>query len=111
MLIPYYTLYNGFRRPWFLCPGRHCRRRVTKLYLLDKYFLCRHCSDLAYASQRQGPGGRHLLRAEKIGMKLGGHYNAFNRFPSKPKGMHWQMYSELREKAQTALIDGIDMIW
>jgi hypothetical protein len=40
--------YGGYR-PWFLCP--HCGRRVGKLYLGGKYFLCRHCYNLAYRSQ------------------------------------------------------------
>lgn len=42
----------GGSRPWFVCPGAvngvSCGRRVAKLYLKGRYFLCRHCHDLAY---------------------------------------------------------------
>jgi hypothetical protein len=48
----------GGSRPWFLCPGMvnrvACSRRVAKLYLRHRYFLCRHCHDLTYASRQQG---------------------------------------------------------
>ena len=39
---------------WFICPLTKneipCRRRVGKLYLLGKYFACRHCHELTYQS-------------------------------------------------------------
>jgi hypothetical protein len=44
--------FGGYRY-WFLCPGKHCGRRVSRLYGLGRYFLCRHCHDLAYASQNE----------------------------------------------------------
>jgi len=66
----------GGRRPWFLCPGRNCGRRVAKLYLpLDgsaKYYLCRHCYGLAYESQRQALHNRFLQKACRIKRRLGG---------------------------------------
>jgi hypothetical protein len=46
----------GGWRFWFVCPlmagGRMCGRRVGKLYLppSDRYFGCRQCYDLTYAS-------------------------------------------------------------
>lgn len=40
----------GGNRPWFICPGRGCGRRVGKLYLNGRYFLCRHCHNLTYRS-------------------------------------------------------------
>lgn len=46
----------GGQRPWFVCPGRGCGRRVTKLYLppgAAKYYLCRHCYDLSYRSRQE----------------------------------------------------------
>jgi hypothetical protein len=46
----------GGERPWFLCPGRGCGRRVAKLYMapgVAKYYLCRHCHDLTYKSRQQ----------------------------------------------------------
>ena len=43
----------GGERPWFLCPGTGCGRRVAVLYGPGRYFLCRHCYDLVYESQRE----------------------------------------------------------
>jgi len=47
----------GGRRPWFVCPGQNCGRRVGKLYFpryaLAKYYLCRHCYDLSYESRQK----------------------------------------------------------
>ncbi len=43
------------RGAWFLCPEVKCGRRVAKLYLPPggRYFLCRHCHGLSYASRQQ----------------------------------------------------------
>ncbi len=41
----------GGSRPWFLCPGEGCGRRVAILYGPTFPLLCRLCRDLAYASQ------------------------------------------------------------
>jgi hypothetical protein len=38
--------YYGGHRFYFRC--RHCRRRVTALYLSGGYYACRHCHRLAY---------------------------------------------------------------
>jgi hypothetical protein len=49
----------GGERPWFLCPGVGCGRRVAVLYGPGRYFLCRHCYDLSYeAGARTGCTGR-----------------------------------------------------
>ena len=50
----------GGKSPWFSCPG--CRKRVAKLYLESRYFLCRHCSNLAYSSQREDRKMREFSR-------------------------------------------------
>ena len=46
----------GGRRAWLICPGVKndvpCRRRVAIIYLGGRYFLCRHCYELGYESQR-----------------------------------------------------------
>ena len=39
----------GGERPWFVCSGAGCVRRVAVLYGPGKHFLCRHCYDLTYA--------------------------------------------------------------
>jgi hypothetical protein len=47
--------YFGGLRYWFICPlsrnGVYCGRRVAKLYLINKYFGCRHCHNLTYGSR------------------------------------------------------------
>ena len=90
----------GGRRPWFVCPG--CQRRVGKLYVPGKYFLCRHCYDLAYGSQRDGWSDRRLRKAQNIRMRLGGTANLTEPFPWKPKRMHWRTYDRLRNTANSA---------
>ena len=47
-------MFGSGTRPWFLCPGRDCGRRVAKLYCPDsgRYYLCRHCYDLSYKSRQ-----------------------------------------------------------
>ncbi len=61
----------GGRRWWFLCPaieaGCTCERRVQKLYRPPgtKYFMCRHCWGLSYASQRKNAVGRALAKVQR----------------------------------------------
>jgi hypothetical protein len=66
----------GGMRSYFVCPGvkdgRPCSRRVTKIYLDGRYFLCRHCHDLAYASQSEARHNRLLRRADNRKIELGG---------------------------------------
>jgi hypothetical protein len=48
--------YGGMRW-WFLCPlivrRVACAHRVRKLYRVGRYFGCRHCHDLTYASRQE----------------------------------------------------------
>src|SRR5215831_5615350 len=96
----------GGQRPWFVCSiysgGRHCGRRVALLYLAGKLFACRRCYGLAYASQRQALYFRDLEKAQKIRMRLGGSTVMSERFPDKPKGMHWRTYHRLRRRHDLA---------
>jgi hypothetical protein len=85
----------GGERPWFLCPGAACGRRVAVLYGPGKYFLCRHCYDLRYESQNENEMYRALRRAQKIRDRLGGSANMMEPFPEKPKGMHHDTYMRL----------------
>jgi hypothetical protein len=89
----------GGKRPWFLCPGmvgdKRCGRRVAVLYGPGRYFLCRHCYDLRYESQREDKTQRALTRAQKIRKRLGGSANMTQPFPEKPKGMRWRTYERL----------------
>ena len=85
----------GGERPWFVCPGAGCGRRVAKLYGPGKYFLCWHCYDLRYESQREDKKTRALRRAQKIRTRLGGSANLLEPFPKRPKGMHLDTYMRL----------------
>lgn len=97
----------GGQRPWFICPGQNCGRRVGKLYFpcyaLSKYYLCRHCYDLAYTSQRENVVGRLFEKAWSIRRRLGGEAGLAYPFPSKPARMHWQKYLQLRGRHDEAL--------
>lgn len=100
----------GAYRPWFICPGAGRGRRVAVLHEPGKYFLCRHCYDLAYESQREGGMYRALRKAQGIRERLGGSANMTIPFPDKPKGMHWRTYRRLREEhdeAETAQLLGM----
>lgn len=118
----------GGERPYFACPGvvngRHCGRRVTKLYGPDRYFLCRHCYRLTYASRSEPPFDRALRRANKRRMRLGGEPGAASPI-FRPKGM-WQSTYERElnailddeERADRLfmthfghLLDGVDPSW
>ena len=94
----------GGRRPWFLCPGVSngipCNRRVAELYMRGCFFLCRHCHGLVYPTQNVAVADRPLTRAQKIRMRLGGSSSLLEPFPWKPKGMHWQTYWRLWDKAR-----------
>lgn len=52
--------YGGVRY-WFICPlvigNRYCGRRVGKLFLVGKYFGCRHCYNLSYKSRNESKHG------------------------------------------------------
>jgi hypothetical protein len=94
----------GGERPWFICPGAGCGRRVANLYGPRKYFLCRHCYDLVYESQRDNAMYRALHKAQSIRERLGGSANMMAPFPEKPKGMHWKTYERLWWKHHEAEI-------
>src|SRR5215218_5276421 len=86
----------GGERPWFICPGTRCGRRVAVLYGLGRYSLCRRCYGLVYESQRENGMHRALRRAQAIRERLQGSANMTKLFPEKPKGMHWKTYERLR---------------
>jgi hypothetical protein len=96
----------GGARTYFICPGFvnriACGRRVAKVHFAGRYFLCRHCSRLAYCSQREDALARKLRRASKMWQRLGGDPEITATFPPKPKGMWWRKYERLCEKAAEA---------
>src|SRR5437763_480359 len=83
----------GGRRPYFICPGPDCGRRVSMLYSAGASFLCRHCHQLVYRSQRQDELGRIIRRADKLRVRLGGEPGW--RIPDPPKGMRKGIYDRL----------------
>lgn len=92
----------GGARPYFCCPGIingiPCGRRVIKLYGSARYFLCRHCYRLCYASQCEDQLDRTMRWVNKIKERLGGEPGLYSPFPPKPKGMWWRNYERLRDK-------------
>lgn len=100
----------GGERPWFVCPGAGCGRRVAVLYAPGHYFLCRHCYDLSYQSRRDNAMYRALHKAQAIRERLGGSANMTEPFPERPKGMHYDTYTRLRQEhheAETAELAGM----
>jgi hypothetical protein len=98
--VVYVPCHYGGQRPYFQCPGvvsgRHCGRRVAKLFLGGNYFLCRHCYRLAYSSQSEPRYDRMLRRANKLRHALGGDAGTANLIAPKPKGMSQRTYQRKR---------------
>jgi hypothetical protein len=92
----------GGERLWFICPGAGCGRRVALLYGPGRYFLCRHCCDLSYESQRENEMNRALRKAQSIRERLGGSASMMKPFPERPKEMHHETYGRLREEHDEA---------
>ena len=92
----------GGSRPYFICPGpgegTDCGRRITKLHLSHRYFLCRYCNKLAYQSQYEQPWKRALRRANKLKQRLGIDVEIGDSFPDKPKGMWTRTYASLLDE-------------
>jgi hypothetical protein len=85
----------GGERPWFICSGAGCGRRVAVLYGLGCYFLCRYCCDSSYESQRENSMYRALHKAQNIRERLGESANRVEPFPETLRGMHWSTYERL----------------
>ena len=98
--LTYADCHYGGQRPYFRCPGivsgQHCGRRVGKLFSGGRYFLCRHCYNITYASQSDARYDRMLRRANKLRMSLGGEPGTAHCIAHKPKGMWQRTYQRKR---------------
>ena len=88
------TCTYGGTRPWFTCP--RCHSRVAVIYAPGRYFACRKCCNLAYATQSARVGDRAMTKADKIRKRLGWPAGIANPTGGKPKGMHWKTFDRLR---------------
>jgi hypothetical protein len=97
--------YFGGTRPYFICSGTDaasCKRRVTKLYFLRARFLCRHCSNLVYASKYEQPWQQALRRVNKLRQRLG---ITETDAPGKPEHMPAPIYERrLQQVLQAELL-------
>jgi hypothetical protein len=92
----------GGSRPWFVCPGRGCGRRVAVLYS-GRLFLCRRCRQLAYESQREAPHDRALGRVIRMQERMGfGLMCPADGLPPRKKGMHHRTYERLARQFEWA---------
>lgn len=119
----------GGERAYFRCPGivngRHCGRRVVKLFGAGRNFVCRHCYRIAYASQSETHLDRLYRKANKLRMALGGDPGMASLLPGRPKGMwrrtwerHLEKICETEEEADlefevraSRLLDRLDPTW
>lgn len=95
----------GGRRPWFLCPGEQCSKRVAILYG-PQQMLCRHCRRIAYESQRENQIQRMFRKLRSIEASYPGFQN--NSPPNartRPMGMHHRTFQQLQKKHQRQLSD------
>ena len=76
---------------------------VAVLYTPGRYFACRQCSGLGYATQKEGAGDRASTKADKLRKRLGWPAGVANLNTGKPKGMHWKTYFRLKS-ADDALV-------
>ena len=72
-----------------------CGRRVGKLYLARRYFLCRSCSQIVYAVRHEPQWRRASRRANKLRQRLDTTGIAV---PKKPKHMAVRTYARLLEE-------------
>jgi hypothetical protein len=81
---------------WFRC--LKCARRCRKIYG-GRYFRCRLCHRLRYASQRvradQYASDRARKLAKRLHDKWGGATEEEYDFPPKPPRMRWATYNRL----------------
>lgn len=91
----------GGHRSWFKCPN--CGKRVGVIYLSGKYFICRICANLNYASSQESGNWNNeaMRRLRGIQTKLNctdwSPMDCIYKTPDRPKGMHQRTYNRLLE--------------
>lgn len=97
------TLCNyGGKRYWFICP--QCSRRAGVIYIVGKWFSCRHCGNIAY--QAQFEGGKFRVGSiceqdvEKAEKEVKAEY-----YKGKPT-KRYKRYLRMREKMDVSWIRG-----
>ena len=86
----------GGQRHWFTCP--RCSKRVAVLYAPGRYFACRQCGGLGYATQKEDAGDRASTKANKLRKRLGWPAGIAHGDGGKPKGMHWETFWQLKSR-------------
>jgi hypothetical protein len=83
-LAPSHPRFGGLRW-WFICPltvnGVACGRRVGKLYLLGRYYGCRHCHGLTYTSCQESHKYDGLIRF--MARDMGKDFDAVKRIMNR----------------------------
>ena len=87
----------GGARPLWRCPC--CNRRVEWLYWRRDQLACRHCWNLCYESQLEGPNMRAKRRMWACWARLDAEEADRN---GKPKWMRWRTYERLLEETREA---------
>lgn len=96
----------GGHRYWFICPD--CGKRVGVLHGIR--FLCRHCHNLAYASQNETASDRLLRKTRKLRRRLGVSEIMTVPVLFKPKGMHQKTFDKLlrqHRQLESAVVDNM----
>ena len=84
----------GGQRRWLVCK---CGRRCRVLYG-GRYFRCRQCHRLCFASQYERFRVPGMAEAETVRKRLGFEVGFAYPFGAKPKGMHWRTYYAYRKR-------------
>lgn len=97
----------GGERLWLQCPAGGCQRRVAALYQ-GRYgrFLCRHCLNLTYASQREAWYDRAHRKAEHIRHKLGWELGIGRPKGAKPPHMRYRTFARWVLRYDLLVSDG-----
>jgi hypothetical protein len=79
-----------------------CGRRVLKLYLSGRYFLCRHCCGLVYSVRHEQPWQQAFRRTAKLRRRRLAITGIDASFPEKPKDMPVDVYERLLDEVLQA---------